>query len=252
MLISESRAGCSAHGLGAKHDLRHLDAVRRIGPAGDGAHKRLIAVLDVAVDHVEVAGVRGQVGRFDHGAAGMVQVRAEIGQLDDVVKVLERSLTAATRLVVDKGRAVDGRKADIAAAQDHVVGRVARQLCELARGHGDVLHDRRGVKEDRRALDGRAVLGQDGEHLVVVEVDADLAKDRQRGLVDLVQPFLADKFIGRQRMQRLCQLVDGLGRLAFAALRPAAGKTFVGHTAENPLWIEERAVSRHASTSKVN
>jgi hypothetical protein len=42
--------------------------------------------------------------------------------------------------------------------------------------------------------------------------------------------------------------VDRLGRLAFAALRPAAGKTFVGHTAVNPLSIEERAVSGHAST----
>ena len=56
----------------------------------------------------------------------------------------------------------------------------------------------------RRALDGRAVFGEDGEHFVVIEIDADLAEDRQRGLVDLVQPFLADKFIGRQCMQRLC------------------------------------------------
>jgi hypothetical protein len=30
-------------------------------------------------------------------------------------------------------------------------------------------------------------------------------------------------------------LVSGLGRLSFAALRPAAGKTFVGHTADYPL-----------------
>ena len=41
-------------------------------------------------------------------------------------------------------------------------------------------------------------------------------------------------------------------RLAFAALRPAAGKTFVGHTAENPFSIEERTVSGNASMTAPN
>ena len=139
--MSDSRAGWCADGVRAEDELGHGHAVRRVDPAGHRAHEGLVAVLDVAVDHVQVARVRRQVRGLDDGAARVVDVGAEVRQLDEVAEVLQRRLAAAARHVVDEGRPIDRRKAEIVPADDHVVLGVARQLGELAGRQRDIALD---------------------------------------------------------------------------------------------------------------
>ena len=220
----------AADGVGAVENLRHAHAVGGVGPAGDRPHEGLVAVLDVAVDHVQVARVRGQVRRLDNGAARVVDVRAEIGELDEVLEVAQRGLAPAARQVIDIGRAVDRRKGDVLAADDHAARRITRQLRKLGRRHAHILGDELAVEKDRRPLDDGAMRGKHSQRLIVVEVDADLLEDAHGGVVDLVQRLFADQLVDGQVVDGLRHGLRGGSGLAFAALfTPAGDDTLVGH-----------------------
>src|SRR5258705_171098 len=79
-----------------------LEAVGRAGSGGDRTHERLVAVAQVCVHHVEVALVDGNVDRLAHRATGVVQVGREVRQLDEVLEVGQRRVTATRVEIMDE------------------------------------------------------------------------------------------------------------------------------------------------------
>ena len=79
----------------------------------------------------------GHVDRLAHRATGVVQVRVQVRQLDEVLEVGERRVAAAVVEVVDERRAVVGREHGGVAADLHRVGRVAGVLDVDGRCGGD-------------------------------------------------------------------------------------------------------------------
>ena len=85
------------------------------------------------VDHVVVPLVDRQVDRLADGAAGVVQERRHVRQLDEVAEVLDRPVAAAVVEIADERRAVRGREHRVGAADLDVVRRVAGDLRERRR-----------------------------------------------------------------------------------------------------------------------
>ena len=134
-------------------DAAHLD---RIGGARRGrhrAHERLVGQRHMGEHHVEMALVDRHVDRLADGAAGMVQPGRRIGQLDEVLEILERAVAAALVDIGDEGRAIGGREHGRVAADLHGAGRIAGMLDEFARA--GALDD--GADEAARRADAKAV-----------------------------------------------------------------------------------------------
>ncbi len=129
------------------------------------SHERLVAVLDMAVNHVEVALVDRQVHGLADRAAGMVQARAHVGELHEIAEVLDRGVAPALVEVADERRAV-GRHQHraIAADPDAAVG-VAGMLGEFLRC---------------RRLDDGAAEASRKTHAFSIHVRAGLAPQLQR------------------------------------------------------------------------
>ena len=101
---------------------------------GHGAHERFVAVLDMAVDHIEVAFIYRQVHGFANGAAGMVQARTHVSQLDEIAKVFDCRVTPAVIQVANERRTISRDHYGTVAADNHAPLRVARMLGEFRRG----------------------------------------------------------------------------------------------------------------------
>ncbi len=144
-----------------EQDPRHLDRVARALRRRDRAHERLVAVADVAVDHVQVALVDGDVHRLADRAAAVVEVRREVRQLHEVAEVLDRAVAAAAVQVADERRPVVGREHRVRSADLDVVRLVARVLRELSwRGRLDDLATHPAREPDPLALDVGAGVGE--------------------------------------------------------------------------------------------
>ena len=68
----------------------------------DRSHERLVAVLQMAVHHVEVALVDRQVDRLADRAARMVQRARHVGELDEVAEILDPRVAAAFVEIADE------------------------------------------------------------------------------------------------------------------------------------------------------
>ena len=86
--------------VASEGDAGEIDRV--LGPlaGGDRPHERLVAPPQVCVHHVEVALADRHVDRFAHGAARVVQVRGQVGELHEVLEQTRKRFdpnTPATR-----------------------------------------------------------------------------------------------------------------------------------------------------------
>ena len=127
------------------------------------------------IDHLEMPLVDRQVDRLAHRAAGMVDVGLMIGELDEILEVLERPVAAALVEVVDEGRAVVRREHHRVAADDDVALRVARVLHILRRRRGAELTREAARKAHPLALDVAAGVAEESKRAgKVAELDADL------------------------------------------------------------------------------
>ena len=120
----------------AEQDLRHIHRI--LGPLGmgDGPHEWLVAELDVAVHHIQMALVDRQVHRLAEGAAGMMQPRAQVGELDEVAEILNGRVAAPFVQTAHEGRAIGRGQHRAVAADDCVAGWIAGALRELPGGAG--------------------------------------------------------------------------------------------------------------------
>ncbi len=116
------------------------------------------------IHHLEMALVDGQIDRLAQSAAGMVDERTEVRQLDEILEVLNRSVAAAFVEVMDERRAVVGGENHRLAADQHVAFRVARVLHVLRR---------RACAEPPRKAARKA-------HPVPLDVAASVAKQVER------------------------------------------------------------------------
>jgi len=156
----------------------------------------------VRVNHVEVALVDRDIGRFADGAARMVQPGARLGELDQVLEVRQRAVATALVHVHDERRAVGRSEHHRIAADDDRIGRIARMLGKLLWRCFEDFVDHAGFELNipGAAGDRGHVRAGAGEQLyrfrVITELDADFGKNGIGGLLDLEQTFFVQKFVG--------------------------------------------------------
>ncbi len=146
----------------------------------------------MGIDHLEMPLVDRQVDRLAERSAGMMDIGAEIGELDEVLEVLERSVAAAPVEIVDEGRAVVRGEHHRVPADDDVALRIARVL-HVARRRGRAKLSREAPRKAHPlALDVAARAAKEFERArKVAELDADLLEQRIRVALDDLEPFLA-------------------------------------------------------------
>src|SRR6516162_2711536 len=164
---------------------------------GDGAHVRLVAVLHVAVHHVEVALVDRQIDGLADGATGVMERVRHVGELDEIAEVLDASVAAPLIEAAHERRAVRGREYRAIAADHHVAGGGARVLREFPRRgapHDGAAHAAR--ETHALALDvGAGVLPQLQRLCVVAEVDADLLEDGVGVVLEQLESLVAEHLV---------------------------------------------------------
>jgi hypothetical protein len=119
--------------VGPEQHTAHLDGIGSARGSGDRAHKRLVGMAHVRVHHVQVALVDRQVDRFAHRAAGMMQPRRQIAELDEIAEVLVRAVAAPALQIHHERRSVGGREHRMTAADLNAARGVACVLGELPR-----------------------------------------------------------------------------------------------------------------------
>jgi hypothetical protein len=164
----------------------------------------------VGVHHVEVTLVDGNVDRLAHGAAGVVQPRRGVRQLDEVLEIVERSVPSTAREVAHERRAVRRREHDVVAADlDRPIG-VASVLRERRGGGGAQRAHVSRIEAHSITIDRRAGLPEQPHGHIVVDVHADLSQDLVALLLDQRQAFLAEQLVVRdlatdeRRRGRVC------------------------------------------------
>ena len=95
---------------------------------GDRTHQGLIAVFEMAVDHVVVPLVYGQIDRFTYRAAGVVYPRCHVGELDEVAEVFNGGVAATLVKIMDEGRSVGRHQHGSVTTDGHIASRVSRVL----------------------------------------------------------------------------------------------------------------------------
>ena len=88
--------------VAAERDTSKIDAVLSAACSSNRTHERLVAVLDVRIHHVEMALVHGDVDGLAYRAARVMDVRRRVGQLDEVLEVGERGVTATVVEIAHK------------------------------------------------------------------------------------------------------------------------------------------------------
>ena len=217
------------HKLFAEHDFGHIYSVLRPFRMGNRSHERLVAVLDMAVDHIEMALVDRQIHRFANGAAGMVQAGTHISQFDKITEVLNGGVAPALVEVVDKRRTVSRGQHGAPAANDHVALRVAGILGEFSRRRCLDYRPAHAFGETHPlTLYVRACVTQQPQRLrVITEVDADLFENQvgicfDQGKTCFIQEFVIwDPALDKGRFLYLGPLTGGFfGASASAAPAP--------------------------------
>ena len=164
------------------------------------------------------------ISRLHHRAAGVVQVGAHVGELDKVVEIFELRFAAPAIQVNDKGRSIDGGKNGLVAADHHIVGRVARQLGKVAGRHADIFHHQFFVKEGCLTDHFGPMLLQNGAHFGVIHVNAQVAQNPHRFVVDALNARLIDQIITWHIVANLLHGRAGGGiALTFAPFTTAFG-----------------------------
>ena len=140
----------------------------------------------------------GDVDRLaDHGT-GVLQGRRHVGQLVEVVQVLDRAVATLAVEAAHEGRAVGRPEHHRVAADLGRLRRVAGVEREALGCLRDEAHEQLARNPDAGAVDLGPGLGPDGERLVLAEVDADLLEHAHGGVVDPVELLGAEDLVERQ------------------------------------------------------
>ncbi len=171
----------------SEQDAGHAHGVRSMARRLGRALAALVAVTEECVLDVEMALAFGYVHRLDHAAAGKMDRRRDVGELDEVVQVRERAVAAAAVEVRHEGRPADRREDRRVPAEAHAARRVPRVQRELAWSRAQQLAGEAARNPDAFAVHvGPCLAPQPQRFRVAPELDADLFEDRLGiGLDDL-------------------------------------------------------------------
>ncbi len=114
----------------------------------------------------------------------MVDVRAEVGQLDEILEVFQGGFPASAFPVLDVGRTVHRGEDHAIVPDQQVVIRVASELREVTGGLGNVCLDHSGFEESGVPFHFYAVVFEDLLRLLEIKIHADLGQDFHRFLMD--------------------------------------------------------------------
>src|SRR4051812_36932610 len=163
------------------------------------AHVRLVAVLHVAVHHIEMPLVDGQIDRLTDGAAGVMQGARHVGELHEVAEILDLRITTSLVEVAYKRRTICRGEDRAVAADDYGARRVAGVLSEFTRsGLADDCAAHSTWEADTLTLDvGTCVFQQLQRFRVIPEVDANLLQDRIRIMFEDLETLGIQYFVIR-------------------------------------------------------
>ena len=211
------------HGLAvdricAKEDLCHAHGVGGVSWRFRRAFAALVAVAEERILHVEVALALRDVHRLDHAAAGEVDGRRGVRELDEVVQVLQRAVAAAAIEVGDERRAAHRREHRCVAAEADAALGVARVQNEFLRRRAEQRAGQAaGNAHALAAHVGAGVTPQAQRFGVATEFDADFLEDRLGVRLDDLDRFAAQQFDVRDAAADVRQLAEA----ALAARRAA-------------------------------
>ena len=164
------------------------------------AFATLVAVAEERVLHVEVPLALGNVHRLDHAAAGEMDRRRDVGELDEVVQVLERAVAPAAVQVRARTAGRRPAKTPLRCRRTHAALPGCARAVELAR---------RGAQQLARHATRNA-------HAFAVHVGAGLVPQSQRfRIAPELDPDFGEDGLG------IC--LDDLDRLRCSAVRRPAG-----------------------------
>src|ERR1700722_14759755 len=188
------------------------------------------------IHHLEVPLVDRQIDWLAHRSAGVVDIRAHVGELDEILEVLERPVAAALVEGMEEWGAVIGRKHHCVTADRDVALGIARMLHVLRRRGGAQGPRQAAGKARPFALDVATRVAKEFERArELAKLDANLFEQRLSVALDRLESLLADKF---RKRDLAGDVGDGgeraLGsrasaRLATAAWLSGGGRRGVSH-----------------------
>ena len=174
----------------------HVHAILGTRLLGNGAEERLVAVAHMQIQHVQMAlGYRHVTGFTDHQPRVMYGGQTA-GDLDQVLQILQRSVTPAALEIPDERRAVYACEDLIVTADLDAFLRVARDLRELRRNGSAQLPCHTPLEPDTGSLHvGAGRLPYPQGFRVSPELDPDLLHQPVRLVFQYNQPLLMQKFV---------------------------------------------------------
>ena len=115
----------------AKNQFGHSNGILRPPTFGNRAHEGFVAVFQMAVHHIEMPFVHGNINRLANRATRMMQAGAHIGELYEVAEILNGRVAPTAVEVAHKWRTVRGRQDHAVATDDDTALRISRVLCEF-------------------------------------------------------------------------------------------------------------------------
>ena len=194
------------------------------------AHQWLVAVFEMAVDHVVVTLVHRQVDGLADGTARVVHAGRHIGELHKVLEVFNGGVAAALVEVVHEGRPVGGDQHRALAADGDTARGVAGVLhvltgrCRL----NDLPAHAGGEAHSGAVYIGAGFLEQVEDFGVIKKIDANLGQQPVGIVFDQLQVFFAEDLNvgnvafdeGRSRRGRLAPSLTSSGPTpAFSSAR---------------------------------
>ncbi len=138
-----------------------------------------------------------RIDRLADDRAGVVDHRGHVGELVELMQVVERAVAPLVVEVIDERRSVSRCKRDVIATDHRAPLGIACVHGEAARILGDQRHQQLARDAHAKALHlGAGVLPHRGR-LGVAKVDPHLLEDRERGFVDHLQARLVQDLVDR-------------------------------------------------------
>ena len=150
----------------------------------------------MAVNHVEMALGHRNIHRFAHGAAGMMQAGRHVGELHEIAEVFDCGIAPAAIKIAHEGRAIDGGENGVLAANDNIVGRVARILRKFPRRRFANAAHQAFRKAHPLALDiGAGIFPQRQGFRIITKINADFLQDEFGVVLDKLKLVIGKRFI---------------------------------------------------------
>ncbi len=185
----------------------------------------------MGIDHIQMALVDRDIDRLADRAAGMMEPRDLVGELHEILEILDIGVAPPALEIAHERGAIGWREDDIIAANFDIPGGVAGMLGELSEGaFPDDGAQHTGLKPHPFAVHIGARLLPDFDHFrVIAKFDTDILEDRVGGGLDRHKTVFAQQLVGRDIAHKTCNNPPRVRLpLLLTGLSPAAPATPAG------------------------